>query len=79
MYISTTQWRDLRDGHLYEAGEPFPHDGREIPEERIAELTTTQNKAGFALIKAVQTPDDKKPKQAPKTAKTAVKSPKKGK
>ena len=56
-YKSKAVWRDLEDGHLYAIGEDFPHDGREIPEERIKELTGTQNKAGFALLEAVELPD----------------------
>ena len=54
MYKSITQWRDLTDGHLYNAGDPYPWDGRTIPDERIEQLSTPQNKAGFALIKAVE-------------------------
>ena len=56
MYISTTEWRDLESGHLYNAGDPFPYDGQDIPEERITALSTAQNKAGFALIQAVDEP-----------------------
>lgn len=57
-YVSTTEWRDLGSGHLYHAGDPFPYDGQDIPEERITALSTAQNKAGFALIKAVDEPDE---------------------
>lgn len=54
MIVSLHKWRDLEDKHLYEAGDVFPHDGREISAERIAELTTAQNKAGFALIQQIE-------------------------
>lgn len=54
MYKSITQWRDLTDGHLYNAGDPFPWDGREIPEDRLAALSCSQNKAGFAVIKLIE-------------------------
>ena len=57
MYESVTIWRDLEDGHLYQAGGPFPHDGREISPERIAELSGAQNKAGFTLICPCATPN----------------------
>lgn len=53
-YKSIADWRDLTDGHLYANGDVFPHDGRVIPEARIAELSGPQNKAGFALIKAIE-------------------------
>ena len=60
-YVSTAYWRDLEDGHLYDVGGEFPHDGREISEERLADLMSPQNKAGFAVIKAVEEPNEGKP------------------
>lgn len=60
-YVSTAYWRDLEDGHLYDVGGEFPHDGREISEERLADLMSPQNKAGFAVIKAVEVPNEGKP------------------
>lgn len=57
MYKSITTWRDLEDNHLYQNGDVFPHDGREVSDERIAELSGTQNKAGFALICPCATPN----------------------
>ena len=77
MYISKIQWRDLEDGHLYNAGEPFPHDGREIPAERIETLTGTQNKAGFAVIQAVDEPEVQKPVEQSTPPKKAVRRAKK--
>ena len=56
MYESIARWRDLEDGYLYNDGDKFPHDGREVSAERIAELCGTQNKAGFALIRPCATP-----------------------
>ena len=70
-------WRDLEDGHLYQPGDDFPHDGRVITKERIAELAGTQNKAGFALIKADEAPAEGKPIEATGTAKKAVRGRKK--
>ena len=57
MYESIARWRDLEDGYLYNDGDKFPHDGREVSAERIAELSGTQNKAGFALICPCATPN----------------------
>lgn len=69
MYISLRQWRDLSDGHLYAAGDAFPHDGREISPARLAELTTTANKARERLIEAVPAKgEDSSPIQEEKTA-----------
>ena len=77
-YQSVREWRDLEDGHLYHAGEPFPHDGRELPAERYAELSGGQNKAGFAVIEPCPVPNKENPKQDEGTPKKAAKSRKKG-
>ena len=69
MYVSIARWRDLEDGHLYKTGDPFPHNGRDISKGRIAELSGTQNKAGFALIKAIEIPDEVKPVENTETPK----------
>lgn len=73
-YVSTAQWRDLEDKHIYGVGEEFPFDGREVPESRIEELSCPQNKAGFAVIKAV---DEPKPVEEEETPKKATRSRKK--
>lgn len=68
MYISTGVWRDLTDGHLYHEGEPFPFDGREVGKERLDELTGSQNRAGFAVVRAVEVhtePKQEKPENGP--------------
>ena len=77
MYRSLRQWRDLTDGHLYNPGDVFPHDGRQIAPERIAALESGQNKANMALI--VQTGDkpaeeQKAPEKAAKMARNANKT-----
>ena len=74
---SIARFVDLEDGHLYNPGDPFPYDGRELPAERIAELCGTQNKAGFALIKVVETPNEEKPVEKAETPKKVVRSRKK--
>lgn len=76
-YESIARWRDLEDGHLYQVGDPFPHDGRGISKERIAELISTQNKAGFAVIKAVEKPKEEIPKETEDAPKKATRSRKK--
>lgn len=77
MYESTGLWRDLTDNHLYATGDVFPHDGREISEERIAELSGTQNKAGFALIRPCAIPNEEEPVKATEQPKKAVRGRKK--
>ena len=47
---SLITWVDIEDGHEYHEGEPFPHDGREIPEERIKGLATAENQIGRPVI-----------------------------
>lgn len=76
-YVSTVKWRDLTDRHLYGEGEPFPYDGRDISKQRIAELSGTQNKAGFALIKALPVPVEEIPIQEEETPKKATRGRKK--
>ena len=81
-YISTCTWRDLTDGHLYAEGDLFPFDGREIAPERITELENAQNRAGFALIRALdvadegaEAPEEETPEKAPEAPKPAAKKP----
>lgn len=62
MYRALIRFRDREDGHLYDAGEAFPHDGRGIDPARIAELSSDQNNAHTALIEAV--PDEGKEMRA---------------
>lgn len=75
-FISTGTWRDLTDRHLYHEGDQFPFDGRDVAPERITELETAQNRAGFALIRAEDVADDgaeapkaEAPEKAPEEAK----------
>ena len=74
MLKALVTWRDLTDGHLYNAGDPFPWDGREIPEERVNALKSPQNKAGFALIKAVDEPGKADTPEAENAAEKAEKT-----
>ena len=60
--ISLMTWVDQKDGHEYHEGEPFPHDGREIPEDRIRQLSTSDNKIGRPVI--IVTEEEKPGKKA---------------
>jgi len=70
MYKAVCTWRDLEDGHLYEAGDHFPHDGREIPAERIAMLLSSENLANKPVVeKAEEAPtEERKPRRTAKKA-----------
>lgn len=81
-YFSLMEWRDNSDGHLYREGEPFPFDGREIPEERLDSLESGHNRAGLRLIRAEEVQDEPKeeapkeeaPEKAPASRKAARKT-----
>lgn len=64
--ISLTRWVDLEDGHLYDEGEPYPHNGREVPEDRIKELASSDNKAGYPLIEAEGEPEPVQTEEQPR-------------
>lgn len=70
MYRVITTFRDLEDGHLYRAGDPFPHDGREIKNERLESLLSSQNRVSKPVIEqdeqdiwAEQKPAQKAPRK----------------
>lgn len=68
-YKSLAKWRDLTDKHLYQPGDTFPFDGREIPAERIAELMDSGNRAGIAVISLSEdgmTESPSKPEEPPR-------------
>ena len=73
MYRVIERFRDLTDRHLYEAGDAFPHDGREIPPERIEALETGKNAAGRAFIAQVKESVPADPEEAPKPRKVGRK------
>ena len=60
--ISLATWVDLTDSHEYHEGEAFPHDGREIPEDRLNELSTALNQTGVPLILVEEASQPKKKK-----------------
>lgn len=58
---------DLQDGeHPYNVGDAFPREGRTVSEERIKELSTSQNKRKMPLIELVKEPEPvKEPEKEP--------------
>lgn len=69
-YKAVRRWRDLTDGHLYEQGDAFPHDGRTIAPVRINELLTGQNAACKQMIEQAE----ELPAPERKTRRTAKKA-----
>ena len=66
MYIVAKYFTDLQDNdHPYQVGETFPREGLEVSEDRLAELTSTDNKRGEVLIKAVKDGAAEEPKEEP--------------
>ena len=58
--ISLMTWVDVTDNHEYKAGDPFPHDGREIQDERLDELSSAENMIGKPVIHVVEVEEPKK-------------------
>lgn len=55
MYKVIKYFTDLQDNsHAYHVGDSFPHNGMEVSEERLKELSTTKNKRGIPLIEKVE-------------------------
>ena len=53
-------WVDVTDGHEYRGGDPFPHDGREIKDERLDELASAENMIGTPVINVTEVEEPKK-------------------
>ena len=58
--ISLATWVDMTDLHEYRDGDPFPFDGRNIPDDRIDELSTAMNQTGAPLISVEEVEEPKK-------------------
>lgn len=61
-------FKDAKDNNrAYRPGESYPREGLEVSEERLKELSTTNNRRGVAVIEA-EKPKPKKvePKEEPK-------------
>lgn len=52
-------WVDVTDGHEYRAGDAYPHDGRQIPDERWDELATDANMTGSPVISVEEVAEPK--------------------
>ena len=66
MYKALVYFTDLQDNrYAYNAGDVFPRIGLEVSEERLAELSGSNNKRGIPVIEFVEAP---KKKRAKKTA-----------
>ena len=51
MYKVIHRFIDLQDNnHEYNVGDLFPHNGVDVCNDRIEELSTTKNRLGIALI-----------------------------
>lgn len=65
-YTVIQYFTDLQDGrHPYNVGDVFPREGTTVTDERLQELSTTANRRGVPLIRAVE---ERTPK-APRTTK----------
>jgi hypothetical protein len=60
MYKVIKYFMDLQDGnHPYHVGDVFPRKGMNVSEERIAELSGSENKQGVPLIAKVEKKEKK--------------------
>lgn len=67
MYKCIERFADLQDNnHVYEVGQPFPREGLEVSEERLAELAGCKNKQHKPLIAKVAEPKKATPRKATK-------------
>ena len=70
MYKVIAYFTDLQDdGHEYHAGDTFPRSGLAVTDERIAELSSANNKRGKALIQELTEEKPAKQKRGKKNAK----------
>ena len=55
MYKVTKLFADLKDNnHVYNPGDVYPREGLKVTDERIKELSGSENKRGEPLIKLVE-------------------------
>lgn len=67
MYRTIVMFTDLQDGgHKYEIGDIFPREGLEVEGKRIAELSSSKNKRGVALIEEIKEEHKETPKKKAK-------------
>lgn len=54
-YIVLKYFTDLQDNdYAYHAGDTFPREGVSVTDDRLTELSTSQNRRGTPLIEAVE-------------------------
>lgn len=59
-YIVINSFIDLQDGeHPYSIGDAYPREGRTVSDERIKELSGSNNKRKMPLIERVSKPEPK--------------------
>lgn len=69
MYKVIKFFTDLQDNDFaYEVGDPFPRKGLEVSEDRLAELSSSDNRQGQPLIEKVAEEPKKPAKKATKKA-----------
>lgn len=74
MYKVVKFFTDLQDNdHPYNTGDKFPRDGMEVSEERLKELSGTNNRRGMVLIEEVIEEPIEKPKASAKPKKASKK------
>lgn len=65
MYRVIRFFTDLQDNdYAYNVGDTFPRDGVDVTEERLAELSGSDNKQGIPLIEKVRTRRKRKGRNA---------------
>lgn len=74
MYKVIKLFADLEDkNHVYYPGDEFPREGLKVTDERIKELSGSENKRGEPLIELVE----EKPEEKPEAPAESEKKPKK--
>lgn len=54
MFKVIERFRDLQDDHIYEIGDKYPWDKRQVSKKRIKELSTDANALGKVFIEKVE-------------------------
>ena len=73
-YIAISDFTDLQDNrHAYHTGDKFPRVGFEVSAERIAELSSSNNRRGKPMIKALGEVAEDNAKYYPEEPKKAEK------
>ncbi|EAC2299796.1 TPA: Rho termination factor N-terminal domain-containing protein [Listeria monocytogenes] len=57
-YTVLKDFTDLSSNHIYREGDKFPREGEEVTEERLAELSGSDNKRGEPMIEKLVAEDE---------------------